>query len=153
MRDAMLFARSDANPILTCEDLPYAASSILDPAAARVSDEVVLLARVEDMRGNSQLHVARSTDGSTGWRFDEGVLLQPDVVAHPEEIWGCEDPRITWLPERDEWAIAYTAYSDRGPLVSLATTRDFRTVRRLGPAMPLRTRTLPSSLTGSTAAG
>jgi len=32
--------------------------------------------------------------------------------------------------------IAYTAYSRRGPLVSLATTRDFRTVRRLGPAMP-----------------
>jgi predicted GH43/DUF377 family glycosyl hydrolase len=40
------------------------------------------------------------------------------------------------LPEREEWAIAYTAYSRRGPLVSLATTRDFRTVRRLGPVMP-----------------
>ena len=44
-------------------------------------------------------------------------LLDPD---HPEEVWGCEDPRLTWLPEREEWAIAYTAYSDRGPLVSLA---------------------------------
>jgi predicted GH43/DUF377 family glycosyl hydrolase len=30
----------------------------------------------------------------------------------------------------------YTAYSRRGPLVSLATTRDFRTVDRLGPVMP-----------------
>jgi predicted GH43/DUF377 family glycosyl hydrolase len=54
----------------------------------------------------------------------------------PEETWGCEDPRVTWLPEREEWAIAYTAYSRRGPLVSLATSRDFRTVRRLGPVMP-----------------
>ena len=42
----------------------------------------------------------------------------------PEEIWGCEDPRPTWLPEREEWAIAYTAYSRRGPLVSLAMTPD-----------------------------
>ena len=43
---------------------------------------------------------------------------------------------LTWLPEREEWAIAYTAYSRRGPLVSLAMTQDFRTVRRLGPVMP-----------------
>ena len=60
----------------------------------------------------------------------------PDPERHPEEIWGCEDPRLTWLPEREEWAIAYTAYSRRGPLVSLAMTRDFRTVTRLGPVMP-----------------
>ena len=60
----------------------------------------------------------------------------PDPDPHPEEIWGCEDPRLTWLPELDQWAIAYTAYSRRGPLVSLAMTHDFRTVRRLGPVMP-----------------
>jgi predicted GH43/DUF377 family glycosyl hydrolase len=58
------------------------------------------------------------------------------VDHYPEEIWGCEDPRLTWLPEREEWAIAYTAYSRRGPLVSLAMTRDFHSVRRLGPVMP-----------------
>jgi predicted GH43/DUF377 family glycosyl hydrolase len=60
----------------------------------------------------------------------------PDPDHHPEEVWGIEDPRITWLPERDEWAIAYTAFSRRGPLVSLAVTRDFRHFQRLGPAMP-----------------
>ncbi|MFI5262318.1 MAG: glycosidase, partial [Candidatus Limnocylindrales bacterium] len=32
--------------------------------------------------------------------------------------------------------ICYTAYSRRGPLVSLATTIDFRTVQRLGAVMP-----------------
>jgi predicted GH43/DUF377 family glycosyl hydrolase len=60
----------------------------------------------------------------------------PDPDHHPEEVWGIEDPRITWLPERQEWAVAYTAYSRRGPLVSLAVTNDFRHFRRLGPAMP-----------------
>jgi predicted GH43/DUF377 family glycosyl hydrolase len=134
--EAMLFERSAANPILTAAELPYPANSIFNPAAARVGNETILLARVEDMRGISQLHVARSDDGIAGWRFDRDVLLRSDVERYPEEIWGCEDPRLTWLPERQEWAIAYTAYSRRGPLVSLAMTRDFRTVDRLGPVMP-----------------
>jgi predicted GH43/DUF377 family glycosyl hydrolase len=134
--DATLFERSEANPILTAADVPYPANSVFNPGAARVGNETVLLVRVEDLRGISQLHVARSRDGITDWRFDAEPLLRSDVDHYPEEIWGCEDPRLTWLPEREEWVIAYTAYSRRGPLVSMATTRDFRSVRRLGPMMP-----------------
>ncbi|HYM83085.1 MAG TPA: glycosidase, partial [Candidatus Dormibacteraeota bacterium] len=135
-RDAMLFERTDANPILTPADVPYPANAVFNPGAARVGDQTVLLVRGEDLRGISQLHVARSADGVSGWRFDPLPLLRSDMDRHPEEIWGCEDPRLTWLAERDEWAIAYTAYSRRGPLVSLAMSRDFATVQRLGPAMP-----------------
>jgi len=135
-QDAMLFRRSEANPILTAADVPYPANTVFNPGAAQVGDETVLLLRVEDLRGISQLHVVRSKDGVTDWRFDAEPLIRSDVEHHPEEIWGCEDPRLTWLAEREEWAIAYTAYSRRGPLVSLAMTRDFRTVRRLGPVMP-----------------
>jgi predicted GH43/DUF377 family glycosyl hydrolase len=131
-----LFVRSPANPIVTAADLPYHANTVFNPGATRVGDETVLLIRVEDLRGISQLQVARSTDGEHDWRFDPEPLLRADVDLDPEETWGCEDPRLTWLAERDEWAIAYTAYSRRGPLVSLATTRDFRTVQRLGPVMP-----------------
>ncbi len=134
--DVQVLQRSDANPILTAADVPYPANSVFNPGAARVEDETVLLLRVEDLRGISQLHVARSTDGVRDWRFDPEPLLRSDVEHYPEEIWGCEDPRLTFLPEREEWAIAYTAYSRRGPLVSLAVTRDFRSVRRLGPVMP-----------------
>jgi beta-1,4-mannooligosaccharide/beta-1,4-mannosyl-N-acetylglucosamine phosphorylase len=131
-----LFTRSAANPILIAGDVPYPANSVFNPGAARLDGETVLLVRVEDLRGMSQLHVARSVDGLTAWRFDPDVLLRSDVERYPEEIWGCEDPRLTWLPERDEWAIAYTAYSRRGPMVSLAMTRDFRTAERCGPVMP-----------------
>lgn len=131
-----LFRRSSLNPILTVADLPHPANSVFNPGAAHVGNETILLVRVEDLRGISELHVARSADGETGWTFDPEPLLRSDVDRDPEETWGCEDPRLTWLPERDEWAIAYTAYSRRGPLVSLATTRDFRTVTRLGPVMP-----------------
>jgi predicted GH43/DUF377 family glycosyl hydrolase len=131
-----LFLRHPANPVLTVEDLPYRASSIFNPGAARVDGDTVLLVRVEDMRGISHLTVARSRDGVSGWRFEETPLIAPQPDAYPEEIWGCEDPRLTWLPEQDAWAIAYTAYSRRGPLVSLAMTRDFIDVQRLGPVMP-----------------
>ncbi|HXI44753.1 MAG TPA: hypothetical protein VNH13_00450 [Candidatus Acidoferrales bacterium] len=131
-----LFRRSAHNPIITAADLPYPANTVFNPGAARVGEETVLLVRVEDLRGISHLQVARSADGETDWRFDPEPLLRADVDRDPEETWGCEDPRLTWLPERDEWVIAYTAYSRRGPLVSLATTRDFRSVTRLGPVMP-----------------
>ena len=131
-----LFRRHPANPILTVDDLPYRANSIFNPGAAKVGDDTVLLLRVEDLRGISHLTVARSRDGVTDWRIDTAPLIAPAPDAYPEEIWGCEDPRLTWLPEREEWAITYTAYSRRGPLVSLAMTKDFSEVHRHGPAMP-----------------
>ena len=131
-----LFDRNALNPILTVDHLPYAANSVFNPGAAQVDGETLLLVRVEDLRGISRLHVVRSRDGVSDWRFDPTPLLAPDPERHPEEIWGCEDPRLTWLPELGAWAICYTAYSERGPLVSFATTTDFRTVTRLGPVMP-----------------
>jgi predicted GH43/DUF377 family glycosyl hydrolase len=101
-----------------------------------VDGETVLLLRVEDMRGHSHMTVARSRDGITNWRIDEQPTFVADPDHYPEEIWGIEDPRITRLEEQDRWAITYTAYSVGGPLVSLATTRDFKTFTRLGPVMP-----------------
>ncbi len=47
-----------------------------------------------------------------------------------------EDPRVTWVEDRGQWVIAYTAYSPSGPLVSLAETNDFVSFNRLGPVMP-----------------
>ena len=131
-----LFTRHPSNPIITVDHLARRANSVFNPGAGRVGDETVLLLRVEDRRGISQIEVARSRDGVGDWRFDPTPLLSPDPDRHPEEIWGCEDPRLTWLPELGEWIVAYTAYSRLGPLVSLAATKDFREVRRLGPVMP-----------------
>ncbi|HZL15139.1 MAG TPA: glycosidase [Verrucomicrobiae bacterium] len=131
-----LFARYVGNPILSAADIPYRANTVFNAAAAAIDGESILLMRVEDLRGISHLTVARSDDGRTGWHVDPEPTLMPDPDHHPEEVWGIEDPRITWLPEREEWAVAYTAFSRRGPLVSLATTHDFRQFHRLGPAMP-----------------
>ena len=130
-----LFERCPKNPILTVEDWPYPANAVFNAAAAIVDGETLLLVRVEDFRGASHLTFARSKDGISNWRIDKQPTLAPSP-AHPEEVWGIEDPRITWLDELKEWAITYTAFSSGGPLVSLATTKDFKKFSRLGPVMP-----------------
>jgi predicted GH43/DUF377 family glycosyl hydrolase len=131
-----LFRRSADNPIVTAADLPYRANTVFNPGAASLGDETLLLMRVEDLRGISHLSVARSRDGRSDWRIDPEPALRPAPERHPEEVWGIEDPRVTWLPEREAFGVAYTAYSRRGPLVSLALSPDLRSFTRLGPAMP-----------------
>ncbi len=135
-RRTELLARHPANPIITAADLPYAAHTVFNPGATTRDDETILLLRVEDRRGRSHLTVARSVDGATGWRVDEAPSLLPEPDTYPEERWGIEDPRITFLEEEERWIVAYTAYSSAGPLVSLAATEDFESFERLGPVLP-----------------
>ncbi len=131
-----LFHRHRNNPIIIAKDLPYPANTVFNAGAALVDGETLLLLRVEDRRGISHLTAARSHDGFENWRIDAGPTILPSPSTHPEEEWGIEDPRITYLEEADLWAITYTAYSTAGPLVSLATTHDFRSFERHGSVMP-----------------
>jgi predicted GH43/DUF377 family glycosyl hydrolase len=82
------------------------------------------------------LTVARSNNGASNWQIDSKPTFAPDPMKYSEEAWGVEDPRLTWVEDRKEWIIAYTAYSSSGPLVSLAATKDFTYFSRLGPVMP-----------------
>ncbi len=60
----------------------------------------------------------------------------PDPENYPEEVWGVEDPRITWIPELEKYVIVYASFSSVGPLVSLALTKDFRSFERKGAVTP-----------------
>jgi predicted GH43/DUF377 family glycosyl hydrolase len=71
-------------------------------------------------------------NGFSHWEIESQPSLMPDLEHYPEEIWGIEDPRITFVPELGQYAVAYTSYSRGGPGVSLALTEDFRDFRRLG---------------------
>ena len=55
------------------------------------------LCRVEDRRGHSHLCAARSANGVDGWVIDAEPTLVPDPERYPEELWGIEDPRITFV--------------------------------------------------------
>jgi predicted GH43/DUF377 family glycosyl hydrolase len=136
-RHEELFHRHPANPILTSAHWPYPINSVFNAGAARIPDgDTLLLCRVEDRRGHSHFCAARSRNGVDGWQIDRQPTLIPDPETHPEEIWGIEDPRITYVPELGKYVIAYTSYSRGGPGVSLATTEDFRTFERIGVVMP-----------------
>ena len=130
-----LFVRSEKNPLIAAKDVPYQANAVFNAGAADLGDEVLLLVRVESTSGRSHLIVARSRDGVTDWKFEKRALLHP-AQGFDYEANGVEDCRLTWLAEREEWGIAYAAYTDHGPGVALATTKDFKTVERIGLVMP-----------------
>src|SRR5258708_22828440 len=93
-----LFQRHRGNPILTAASWPYPVNSVFNPAATLLPDgTTLLLCRVEDRRGLSHFCAARSKDGKDGWQIDPAPTLSPDPENHPEELWGIEDPRITFL--------------------------------------------------------
>lgn len=131
-----LLTRYSGNPILSGQDWPYPVNSVFNAGAVRLADgDTLLLCRVEDRSGLSHLCAARSENGINGWRIDPQPTLMANPKEFPEEIWGIEDPRITYVPELEQYAVAYTSFARGGPGVSLALTKDFRSFERLGVIM------------------
>ena len=122
-----LFTRYRGNPLLTPNRWPYTVNAVMNAGAAEVDGTTVLLCRVEDRRGLSHLTVARSRNGYSNWVVDEKPLIESDPSLE-YEIWGVEDPRLTWVEELGVWVITFTSFGPGGPGLSMATTKDFRTV-------------------------
>jgi predicted GH43/DUF377 family glycosyl hydrolase len=119
---------------MTAADWPYPVHTVFNAGATLLEDgTTLLLCRVEDRRGISHLCAARSANGIDGW--DAEPTLRPAPEHFPEEIWGIEDPRITFVEELEKYVIAYTAFSRGGPTVALALTEDFRHFERCGEVM------------------
>ncbi len=131
-----LFHRHLQNPILTAADWPYPAHTVFNPGATRLRDgTTLLLCRVEDRRGHSHLCAARSANGIDGWVIDPEPTLRPDPEHFPEELWGIEDPRITYVDELGKYVVSYTAFGRGGPGVALTLTEDFHHFERYGLVM------------------
>lgn len=133
-----LLTRHPKNPILKAETWPYPANAVFNPGAVRLHDsgDILLLVRVEDRRGISHLCAARSRDGIGNWEISDRPTLEPAPKEHPEELWGIEDPRITWVPEMEKYAIVCATYSRGGPGVGLYLTGDFKAFERCGMVLP-----------------
>jgi predicted GH43/DUF377 family glycosyl hydrolase len=133
---SQVLVRHPSNPILRADQWPYTINSVFNPGATTLPDgTTLLLCRVEDRRGISHLCAARSANGVDGWKIDTVPTLSPDPEHHPEELWGIEDPRITFLPELNQYAVVYTAYAREGPGVAMALTPDFVKFERYGLIM------------------
>ena len=132
-----LFQRYELNPILTAAHWTYPINSVFNPGATILKDgTTLLLCRVETRTGQSHLCAVRSANGIDGWVVDPEPTMLPDPENYPEEVWGIEDPRITYIPELSKYAVVYTAYTRDGPGVSLAFTEDFKSFERIGIIMP-----------------
>ncbi|MFA6598192.1 MAG: glycosidase [Ignavibacteriaceae bacterium] len=131
-----LFHRNKLNPILTANNWPYPINSVFNAGATLLPDgTTLLLCRVENRSGLSHFCVARSANGIDGWQIDLQPTLLPDPENYPEEKWGIEDPRITFVEELKKYAVVYTAFTRDGPGVALALTEDFHTFERHGIIM------------------
>jgi predicted GH43/DUF377 family glycosyl hydrolase len=128
-----LFRRHDANPILSARDWPSMVNAVFNPAAVTFEGQTLLFVRVEDRTGLSSLSVARSNDGYTDWVIEPARSMWPELDTWAEK-WGIEDARITQCG--DEYLITYTGFSGGGPLICLASTRDFVTFERHGIIAP-----------------
>jgi len=132
-----LFHRHKLNPILTAENWPYPINSVFNAGATLLDDgTTLLLCRVEDRTGLSHFCAARSANGKDAWQIDQKPTLLPDPDNFPEELWGIEDPRITFVEELKKYAVVYTAFTRDGPGVALALTEDFYSFERYGVIMP-----------------
>lgn len=96
-----------------------------------VDGTIHLLYRAVDGNGTSRLGYARSLDGG-------GILSRsPNPVLQPSAEWeefGCEDPRITKMNGR--FYVTYTAYSQLGTRIALASTKDFSHFNKYGIVGP-----------------
>src|SRR5213595_3199541 len=116
-----LLLRHPANPILSAKDWPYSINSVFNAGATLLADgSTLLLCRVEDRRGISHLCAARSKNGIDGWEVAPQPTMLPQPEDFPEEIWGIEDPRITYVKDLKSYVISYTAFGRSGPGVALA---------------------------------
>jgi len=112
------------------------AEGTLNPASARDRDGRLLLYPRDVAEGNISrvgLVLGKNFSGRTIFERD-GFALEPQA---PYELrtnpgYGCEDPRVTFVPALDKYLMAYTAFGPQGPRIAVAISKDGYQWRRIG---------------------
>jgi predicted GH43/DUF377 family glycosyl hydrolase len=110
---------------------------ILNPAAARTREGELLLYPRCVAKGNiSRIGIVRVEEEQDRYVAQRlGYALEPSepYEVRPRPGYGCEDPRVTFIPVLDRYVMAYTAFGPDGPRIALAVSDDARSWMRLGP--------------------
>jgi len=116
----MRLRRYEGNPILKPKpENEWESVNVFNPAAVYDRGLFHLLYRAMGRDGISRIGYAASTDGFNFFRFDKPVFT-PKRILEPR---GCEDPRIVKIENR--FYMTYTAYSEHGIRIGIATTDNF----------------------------
>ncbi len=110
---------------------------VINPGCARTRNgKLVLLPRVVAAGNISRVACYRAA-----WNGDEpafsfdGIALEPQAPYERRVTpggYGCEDPRVTFVPALDRYLMAYCAYGPSGARVAVATSIDAIHWTRLG---------------------
>jgi predicted GH43/DUF377 family glycosyl hydrolase len=115
---------------------PTEAGGILNPAAARSPQgELLLYPRCVADGNISRVGIVRTQQSDAGFDVKRlGFALQPETPyeIRPHPGYGCEDPRVTYVPLLKAYVMAYTAFGPDGPRIALAISEDARQWQRLG---------------------
>ncbi len=127
----MKLKRYQGNPILKPKvENEWESRLIFNPAAIYHNGLFHLFYRAMGADDISRIGYAVSLDGFNFFRLDKPVFVPEGRL----ETRGCEDPRIVRL--EDKFYMTYTAYSQEGVRVALASTANFISWKRLGVIFP-----------------
>ena len=125
-------SRCGSNPVITPDTgHGWEVGGTFNPGAVAADGVIHLLYRAVDGQGTSRLGYARSVDGGEISSRSSTPVFEPSAKW---EEFGCEDPRITQMDGR--FYVTYTAYSQRGPRIALASTEDFSNFKKHGIVGP-----------------
>ena len=116
----MMLKRYEGNPILKPKpENDWESENVFNPTAVYDRGLFHLLYRGMGRDGISRIGYAVSIDGFDFFRFDKPVIVPKQIL----EPWGCEDPRVVKI--ENVFYMTYTAYSERGVRIGLASTENF----------------------------
>jgi predicted GH43/DUF377 family glycosyl hydrolase len=110
---------------------------ILNPASARAPNGELLLYPRAVAKGNiSRIGIVRVRPPDGGF-FEvqrDGFALEPCTAyeLRPHPGYGCEDPRVTYVPSIARYVMMYTAFGPSGPRLAIALSEDAYRWERLG---------------------
>jgi beta-1,2-mannobiose phosphorylase / 1,2-beta-oligomannan phosphorylase len=133
-----LAVRVDRLGIVTMPDgTPDEVGGILNPAATRApGGELLLYPRCVAEGNISRVGTMRTQQEADGFRCERlDFALQPEAPyeVRPRPGYGCEDPRVTYVPQLEAYVMAYTAFGPDGPRIAVALSKDAYHWERLGP--------------------
>ena len=123
--------------VLSPDGSPEEIEGVLNPASATTRDGTLLLYPRAVAQGNvSRVGLCAGERHGDDLQFARrGFALEPSA---PYEVrtapggMGCEDPRVTFIPVLDRYAMAYTAFGPDGPRIAVALSQDGYRWERLG---------------------
>ena len=123
--------RWEGNPIVNLDVLSFSCNNIYNAGAVKIGNEYILLVAIENLEGKTSIYKAVSENGYHFNVEDKPFMVpsdDPRFITYEKR--GIRDARITFID--GIYYIVYLGASRHGILLCLATTTDFKSIKRHG---------------------